>query len=362
MTKIPWWRTSFGEDEARSLAASISAEHISQGPVTAEFERRIGEALDVPYAVVTTSGSVALLMALMALGIGRGDEVIVPNRTWIATAHAAMMLGAEVVLVDVLAELPVMDMSRVREKITSRTKAIMPVHLDGRAVDMDAIHEVSEEHGLKVVEDACQAFFSRNGAGFLGTRSDAGCFSLGVTKLISTGQGGVVVTRDEETYEKLKMVRNNGVVDHFDPTYAVLGLNFKFTDLLASIGMVQLSQVPRRIAHVGAVYDRYASAIANMELPHLALVPVNVGAGEVPLYVEVLCDQRDVLRAYLNSQGIESRPFLPNLSSAPYMPDGSFLHSDVFDSQGLFLPAGPDQPLENVDRVIEALRAFGNGR
>src|SRR5437016_3807884 len=127
MTKnISWWRTNFGEDEIRLVAEAITAEHISMGPVTAEFERRLAGTIDVPYVVATTSGSMAILMALMAAGIGPGDEVIVPNRTWIATAHAPLLLGARPVLIDVLPDRPIMDVSRLEQKITNRTRAIMP--------------------------------------------------------------------------------------------------------------------------------------------------------------------------------------------------------------------------------------------
>ena len=136
---VPWWRTSFGEDAIAEVTRAIREECISQGPVTLEFETKLAEALDVPYVIATTSGSMSLLMALMALGIGPGDEVIIPNRTWIATAHAPKMLGATVVTVDVLSDVPIMDVSQIREKITPRTKAVIPVPLNGRAVNMDEV-------------------------------------------------------------------------------------------------------------------------------------------------------------------------------------------------------------------------------
>ena len=240
---IRWWRTVFGVEEVGAVKKAFSMEYISQGPVTEQFEAKFAEAMDVPYAVATTSGSVALLMALMAMGIKRGDEVIVPNRTFIATAHAPLLLGARVVLVDVLRDVPVMDVALIKKKITSRTKAIMPVHLCGRAVNMSEIHLLAKAYGLSVIEDACQAMFSKNKTGFLGTQSDAGCFSLGVTKLLSTGQGGIIVTRNRRTYEELKLVRNHGVPGTFDATYPRLGFNFKFTDIQAAIGSVSYTHL-----------------------------------------------------------------------------------------------------------------------
>lgn len=361
MDGISWWRTSFGEAEIRKLEDSVSREYISQGPVTAQFEAQVAEALDVPYAVATTSGSVSLLMAFMALGIGRGDEVIVPNRTWIATAHAALLLGAKVVLVDVRPDIPVMDVSQVQERITSRTRAIVPVHLNGRAVDMEAVQGIAGEFGLAVIEDACQALFSRDHRGYLGTQSDIGCFSLGMTKLISTGQGGFAVTRSREVYERLKLVRNHGVTDIFTDTWNQIGFNFKFTDLLASFGVVQLSRASDRIAHLLAVYDKYAALVA--ELPFLKLVPVKVSEGEIPLYIEVLCREKKRLVAFLYARGIQTRPVPPDLHISPSIGTGDdYPNSRVFSSQGLYLPCGPEQSLENIDCVRDALRVYAKAR
>ena len=357
MITVPWWRTSFGEEEVRKLAEAVSQEHISQGPVTELFEQQIAESLGVPYAVATTSGSTALLLALLALGIGRDDEVIVPNRTWIASAHAVMLAGAKVVLVDVCPDTPSMDPSQIKQKITSRTKAIMPVHLAGRSVDMEAVRTIAEEYGLMVIEDACQALFSKNASGYLGTQSNAGCFSLAVTKLISTGQGGIVVTKSEETYQQLSLLRTHGVPSIFTDTWDQFGFNFKFTDLLASFGLVQLSQAPARIAHVNELYAKYASAIH--EFPFLKLIPVNVERDEIPLYVEVLCSDREQLVEFLESHGVQSRSLPPDLHESPYLDNwGEFPNSRKFAEQGLMLPSGPTQPLENIDRVLEALTLY----
>ena len=361
MANVSWWRTSFPEEEIQSISDAISNEHVSQGPVTLQFEEQFAKAMDVPYAVATTSGSVALLMALMALGIGPEDEVIVPNRTWIATAHAPLLLGAKVVLVDVQPDTPLMDAASITDKITPRTKAIMPVHLNGRAVEMDEVSRVARDHGLFVIEDACQAMFSENAEGFLGAQSDVGCFSLGVTKLISTGQGGLLITRSEDIYNRLKLIRNNGVVDTLNPTYLQPGCNFKFNDILAAVGMVQLSRAPARIAHVREVFRIYETAIEG--LPFLELVPVNLSQGEVPLYVEVLCRERDKLRGFLESHGIETRPFLPDLHTAPYLNSaGPFPHSRAFAEFGMFLPGGPTQPLGSVNLVTDALRKYGRNQ
>jgi perosamine synthetase len=357
MAEIAWWRTGFGEEESQKVAEAIVNEHISQGPVTAEFERRLADVLNVPYAVATTSGSMAMLMALFAAGIGPGDEVIVPNRTWIATAHAALMLGADVRFVDVEAERPIMDVSQIESAITTRTKAIIPVHLNGRSVNMGEVNQIARKHGLNVIEDAAQALCSYNENGFLGTQSDMGCFSLSVAKIIATGQGGFVVTRNEGLYKKLVAMRTHGVSDVVNASWTQPGFNFRFNDILASIGLVQLERLPERIQKIKAIYTRYYAAMPG--LPFLKLLNANIDGGEIPIYIEVLYPDRERLIQFLADRGIQTRPFYPDLNLASYFKNtGRFPCSEVFGAQGLFLPSGPEQPLKNVDRVVEALHIF----
>ena len=357
MAEISWWRTSFGEEEASQIASAIAHEHISQGPVTAKFESGLAELLGIPYVVATTSGSMALLVALWAAGIGPGDEVIVPNRTWIATAHAPLLLGAKIVLVDVEEERPIMDVTQIESAITPHTKAIIPVHLNGRSVNMREVNRIAHKYNLFVIEDAAQALGSRNENGLLGTQSDMGCFSLSVAKIIATGQGGFVVTRDESLYHKLVAMRTHGVSDIVNASWTQPGFNFRFTDMLASIGLVQLKRLPERIEKVKAIYTRYLASMAD--LPFLKFIPVNIEAGEIPIYIELLCPERERLIQFLAERGIQTRPFYPDLNTAPYFKNtGRFPCSEVFGAQGLFLPSGPEQPLTNVDRVVEALHVF----
>lgn len=359
--RILWWRTSFGQEEIQGVTQAIQGEHISQGFVTEEFEARIAKALDVPYVTATTSGSMSLLMALMAVGIKLGDEVIVPNRTWIATAHAPLLLGAKVVLVDVLPDISVMDVSKVREKITPRTKAIIPVSLNGRAVGMKEVQKIADEYGLYVIEDAAQAFFSRNAGEYMGTTSDAGCFSLSVAKLISTGQGGFVVTKNKETYQNLKRIRTHGVDDVINCTFHQMGFNFRTTDLQSSIGIAQLGRVEERVAHLKSVYAKYEQELKQFSF--LKLIPVAVANGEVPIYIEVLCKERKKLVSFLASQDVQTRPFYPDLDSAPHLEvSGEFPNSRVFSECGLVLPCGPSQSLENIDYVISALQHYARRR
>jgi len=359
MARIPYWRISFGEEEIRRIADSIIHEHISQGEVTAEFERELANLLGVPYVVAVSSGSTALLIALMAIGVRPGDEVIVPNRTWIATAHAPLILGAKVVLVDVEPNRPIIDASLIEERITEKTKAIIPVHMNGRSADMNKINIIAKKHNINVIEDAAQAIGSKNQDGFLGTQSEIGCFSLSVAKTIATGQGGFAITKNEELAKRMRAIRTHGVENVKDPKNWIMpGFNFRFTDIQASIGLVQLQKLPQHIEHIKKIYKLYLDGLASN--PEIKPIPVNLDVGEIPVYNEFLVDQRSKLIKYLETKGIEARPFYPDLDKAYYLDQGKldFPNSHKFGKNGIYLPSGPDQPTKNIDRVIEILRYY----
>lgn len=355
--KIPFWHLQMGAEEAAAVADAMAKKRFSMGPVAAELEAEIARELDVPYALCVANGSAALLMGLAVHGIGPGDEVLVPTRTFIATAHAALLLGAKPVLVDCLPDRPTLDVADAARKITSRTRAIMPVHLNGRGADMAAVMALATKHGLVVIEDACQGLFSRHALGYHGTIGHAGCFSFSMVKLVATGQGGAIVTRDKATYEKLRRFRNNGVADVISHAYLGPGGNFKFTDIAASIGLVQIRRRARKVAHVNAVYRRYLEGLAGLNF--VSLLPVAVDDGEVALWTEVMSPARERVMDYLAHHGIQTRKFVPCCHTAPqFATQGPLPHSERFGRQGFNLPCGPDLDLALVDQTIEVIRKF----
>jgi len=354
---IPWFKTSFGQGEIDKISESINNECISQGVVTEQFEAEIAKKVGMPHVVATTSGSVALIMSMMALDIGKNDEVIVPNRTWIATAHAPLFVGAKTVLAEVRDDIPQFDMEKLRKKITPKTKVIIPVHLNGRSEDMKTLRKIADEHNLYIVEDACQGFLSKNGDGYLGTQSDIACFSLGVTKLMATGQGGFLLTQDAKICDKLQKLRWHGAGTNIEPEYKFLGCNFKFNDILASIGLVQLAKIQKKIDHLHLVYDTYLEGIKDFSF--IRMLEVKKSEGEIPLYVETICNDAERLSQFLHQKGIDDRPFLPNLDTARYFGNSdSYPVSENYAKNGMYLPCGPAQPLENVNLVLEALKDY----
>jgi len=253
-----------------------------------------------------------------------------------------------------------MDVAQVEAAITPRTKAILPVHLNGRSVDLAELRRIASRHGIPVVEDAAQALGCRNRDGFLGTQSAMGCFSLSVAKIIATGQGGFTVTRDEALYRRLVALRTHGVTDVIQARWSQLGFNFRFNDILASVGLAQLERLEGRIERVRRIYRRYQETLAGLDF--LRLLPVDLEAGEIPIYIETLVPRREELMAFLAARGIQTRPFYPDLNLAPYFENPQpFPNSERFGQQGLFLPSGPEQPMAAIEKVIGALRAFGCG-
>ncbi len=354
---IPWWRTNFGEAEIKAVSAAIRKGNISQGVVTQEFEEKLSQVLKVPHVIAASSGSAALAMAFMAIGIGRGDEIIMPNRGWIATPHAAWFLGVTPVFADVGRDRPVLHSRGVKRVITKRTKAIVPVHLNGRSADMKSILRIAGDHGLRVIEDAAQACFSRNGESILGTQGDIGCFSLSMAKMISTGQGGFVVTSDRRIADKLRSIRTQGVGNVTEPGFwGIPGFNFRLTDLQASIGLEQIKKLPQRIKKLKQIHDLYREGLQGCR--GVEYLPVNCDLGEIPLYNEVLCNDRDELVSRLLDSKIETRRFLPNLSSAEYFDSARrrYRNSDRFQNHGVTLPSGPGQRLADIQLVIKCIR------
>lgn len=345
---IPWWRIDLGDAEAARLQQAIAVRCINQGRLCRELEERIEEKLHVPHAVTCASGSAALALALLACGVQAGDEVIVPAVTFIATAHAVQLVGARVRLADVRPDRPLLDPAAVAAVITPRTRAIVAVHLNGCGCEMAALRRF----GIPVVEDAAQAFCSRGPEGWLGTLGEAGIFSMSIAKLMTTGEGGVLVTRHGATATAARRLRNQGVDVIADNVFDRFGFNFRLTDLQAAVGLAQFERLAQKIAAVSNVYRFYRDAV-----PGLPLLPVTLEAGEVPLWTQVQTPDRAGLLARLAARGIQARPFNPCLADSPHLGStGEFPNARRFATEVLTLPSGPDQPRADLERVAQVLR------
>lgn len=355
-SRIRVWKIDVGAAAPQSVATAIVNQHISQGPLTEELEQRLSELLGVPHAVCTTSGTNALLLSYLALGIGPDTEVILPDRTWVATANAALLLGAKVVLADVKANTPLIDPAEIDRLVTPATRAIVPVHLNGRQAFIDEVMKVADRHGIPVVEDACQALMARHNERQLGTFGRFGCFSMGMAKLLPTGQGGFVVCRDAEDAARLRQIRNQGLTGaSLVERHGRLGGNFKFTDVQAALALSQMDGLSARVERQKAILAAYRAGLGN--LAAFRCLDVAVDAGEVPLRPEFLCSERDRFVAEMTAEGIEVMPNSPNLSQYGHIGSARSLpQAEIFTNHMVTLPGGPDQDMNDIRRTIDTIR------
>lgn len=264
---IPLARPDIGEDEIAAIAQVLRGGQLVQGQKVAELEQLLARYLGCAHVVAVSSGTAALHVALLAAGIGPGDEVIVPDFTFPATANAVELCGATPVLADIDIGTFNVDPAHLENLVTARTRAIMPVHEFGCPADMDALSAVARRHGLKIVEDAACALGAEFRGRKVGTLGEAGCFSLHPRKAITTGEGGFVATNDGGMAEKIRLLRNHGMdrkegkVD-----FLLAGFNYRMTDFQAAMGIVQMGKLERIVAQRRELAAGYHQALKGAPL------------------------------------------------------------------------------------------------
>ncbi len=352
---IPWWNTELGEKEQAEMIRAFTERRFTISRSVARVEELFSALLSVPYTILTNSGSSALLMALLSLDLKEDDEVIVPAITWIATAQAPALLKAKVCICDSRSDMPTMDVDHLQTLVTKKTKAIIPVHVNGRCCDLKRIQKLAASVGAYVIEDACKAMFSKNESGYLGTIGEIGCFSLGMISPVSVGYGGLIVTKNIELYTKLKKIRDHGV-QRAPEAYEHLGFNFKISDLLASLAIPQLLNIEDKKRKLLAVHDAYFQKIQN---PHVTIMPSDKKGGSLPVYVEARSQRREEVVAYLEKHEIQvSRYHLPMYEAAYLNPEGAFPNAKRFAQECFILPSGPGQNLRDIETVIGKINQF----
>ena len=359
--RIEFWTPQFGADEKALVTGVIESSFLNDGKVTAEFERQMAGLLGCKHIVATTSGTAAIFLALAGIGIGAGDEVIVPDVTFIATANAVTLTGAKPVLVDIDSERLTLDPQSTEHAITPRTKAIVPVHISGRAADLGAIMDIAKRHSLFVVEDAAEGLFSKHKNRCLGTFGIAGCFSLSPNKTVTTGQGGLIATDNDRLHARLRElkdqgrpVRGTGGNDVHDS----VGFNFKFTDLQAAVGLGQLKDLKRRVARMRSIHAVYAKGLQGVK--GISVLPFSIEEGEVPQWTDVLIDRCDELYDHLATKGIHGRRFWhPLHTQTPYrMPSNRFPNSTKQIPHAMWLPSAFTLSDVDVRTVCGEIREF----
>lgn len=362
---IPIAKPLMGEEEKQAVIEVLESGQLAQGEKVTEFEARFAAFCGVKHAVATSSGTTALHTALLAHGIGPGDQVITTPFTFIASANSILFTGARPVFVDIEPDTFNLDPNKLEDKVKmlrarrSRLKAILPVHLFGHPCDMEAIMDIAKRYDLMVIEDACQAHgASVNGrkVGSFGT----GCFSFYPTKNITTGEGGMITTDDEEIAERARMIRQHGMRKRY--YHEILGYNFRMTDIQAAIGLAQLEKLPRwteqRIKNAAYLTERLQC------LPHVATPVVKEGCVHVfHQYTIRVKGDRDKAVELLKMKGVGTGIYypLPVHRQPVYLKlgyDDDLPEAERASREVLSLPVHPALSRDELDVIVEAVASL----
>lgn len=362
---IPIYQPDMGGNEKKYVNECLDTAWISsRGRFVNEFETKFAERIGVEHAASVSNGTVALHLALMALGIGPGDEVIVPTLTYIASANAVNYCGATPVFVDSLRDTWQIDPEDIRRHITPNTRAIMPVHLYGQACDMDAIMAIAREHRLFVVEDCAEAFGTYYKGRHVGTFGDISTFSFFGNKTITTGEGGMVVSTDKTLIERSRHLKGQGLAAHREYWHDVVGYNYRMTNIQAAIGLAQLERADQFIERKRALAARYTEALRGLPVEVHAQAPETVHSYWMTSMLVERAELRDPLREHLAAAGIETRPLFYPVHTMPMHSRNYRRHPVAEDLawRGINLPSWPGLAMEQVDQICAHIARFYDAR
>jgi perosamine synthetase len=360
---IPIAKPIIGEDEISAVTAVLRSGIIAQGRKVEEFEGAFAGFIGTKYAVAVNSGTAALHIALLAKGVGKGDEVITSPFTFIATANSILFTGAKPIFADIEEDSFNIAPDSIVEKITPRTKAIMPVHLYGQPCDMKRIMKIAQEHGLIVIEDACQAHgaeYEGKKAGSFGT----GCFSFYPTKNMTTSEGGMITTNDEDITHKARMIRSHGQKQRY--LHEILGYNYRMTDIAAAIGLCQLGKLDefnsKRMENAKFL-TRELGGIKGLISPSIKSNTKHVFHQYTVRITHDFGIPRDELRQKLTDKGvgteiyyplpIHKQPLYQNLGYDDHLPNSEKAAREV-----LSLPVHPSLTKEDLKNVVRAIQGI----
>jgi dTDP-4-amino-4,6-dideoxygalactose transaminase len=364
LIRIPLAKPWFDEREVSAAAAVVSSRWLFMGPQVLKFEAQFAAMLGAKHAIAVNSGSSALLVTLLAMGIGPGDEVLVPDMTFISTASCALFAGATPRFVDIELKTYGIDPGDLESKVSLRTRAIIPVHYAGQTAEMDAILQIAQAHRIPVIEDAAEAQLSRYAGRYAGTLGHAAIFSFTPSKPMTVGEGGMIVTSDDQLAENARLARNFGDADKF--SWVTLGYNFRMMDIQAAIGLCQLRKVEEavRLRHVIAgAYTGAFEKIPGITTPFVrTAADTNFQLYTIRLDEKAAGISRDSFIESLAEHGVASRLYYPALHRAPvfsrFHPGGDeqYPNACTFADTAVSLPLYPTMTHEEIEHVISSVK------
>ena len=367
---IPVSEPFIDNKELQYISEAIKSGWISsKGKFVDKFEEKFAQYCGAKYAVTASSGTAALHLTLLSLGVKPGDEIIIPTFTMIATAFAVVYCGAKPILVDAESETFNIDPKKIEAKITKKTKAIIVVHLYGQPCEMDPILKIAKKHRLAVIEDAAEAHGAEYKGKKVGNLGEAGCFSFYGNKIITTGEGGMIVTNNKKLAERAKILKNMAFgqgVHKFE--HLAIGYNYRFTNIQAAIGLAQLERIKKIIAlkrKIANQYQKNLSRIKEIVLP----VKKNWGESVYWMYAIMLTKEfgisRNKLIDLLAGKGIETRPFFVPIHLQPvFKKQGLFRNekypvAEKISQAGLYLPYSPRLKLKGIEFISSTITEIG---
>jgi perosamine synthetase len=359
--RIPLYQPDLSGNEKRNVLECLDSTWISsKGDFISEFEKQFAAYVGASHAAAVCNGTAALHVALLALGIGPGDEVIVPTLTYIAAVNAIAYTGATPVFVDSRRDTWQMDPADVQRKITSRTKALMVVHLYGHPCELQALKEIAREHRLLVVEDCAEALGARYKGKLVGTFGDIAAFSFYGNKTITTGEGGMIVTNDRTLAESAKHFKGQGLAAHREYWHDVIGYNYRMTNICAAIGLAQLERVDEFLSKKRELAKTYEKSLQGLPVEvHCESANVAHSYWMTSLLVEDPAD-RDELRAHLRERGIETRPlFYPAHMMPMYAANQqNYPVAEDLSRRGINVPSWPGLNASQLEAITSDIDSY----
>jgi len=355
----PW----IDESEKKYLDQVVNSTFVTEHKLTKEFESRIKDITGAKHAVAITNGTAAIYCCLLSLGIGPGDEVIVPNLTFVATANAVIMAGATPVFCDVCPRSMCMEVEQVRKVVSAKTKCIIPVHLFGNAAQMPEIINFANSSGIKVVEDAAQGIGVKVGAKHVGTYGNLGILSFYGNKTITCGEGGIILTDDAALAERCYQLKNHGRSQKGVFVHKTIGFNFCFTEMQAAIGLSQLDKLNTIIEKKAEIFEKYCTAFKDSKNIQ---IPAEIENIENVMWMSYFFFKNRVgLEKYLADKNIQTRKFFYPLHLQPcykdfagVRKDSNYDNSIILHKNGLCLPSSVIMNPIDQDIVIKEVLNF----
>lgn len=357
--KVPFAEPWISDEEAKAVYEAVVNKMLRYGDHIKRFEEAMAKYVGVKYAIAVSSGTAALHVALLALGIGPGDEIIVPSFSCAPPVIATVLCGARPVFVDIEPETLNLDPHDIKRKITPRTKVVIPIHYAGHPAEMDDLLEIAEKYGLYVIEDAAEALGAIYKGKMAGSMGHVSILAFSPNKIITTGEGGMVLTNDPEIAERARIIMNYGQKERFN--YIMLGHNYHLTEFQAAMGLIQMKKVEKAIERRRKLARLYNELLEDLSIIETPIEKSYVRHVYMSYYIRVPAQIRDSLIRFLDERGIGTRIYFPPLHLQPaykVYASGRLPITEDVARRILNLPMSPCLSEEQIEYVVTVIKSF----